>query len=1491
MSFYTFVLVLLYLECNHILGYKDIYNSVDVATPNSITSEDIQFSKLRAPPRIDNDNHKPIFVNCSTYAPSIVEEGERGQFVIQVQATDTDPSDSGGTLNYTIVAREHDRKYFSINPRTGEITTNTVFDRDEPSRMKEFWLTVQAADNGRPVLVDICTFKITITDINDNPPNIDGRNEASVVEDLKVNSEVMRVFAYDIDDGDNARLTYTLRPSDVEFSKYFRIDPDTGVIYLKESLNAKKGELFNAQIAVHDNPKTGVRRESNGEITIRVVSSEKKSPSFGNFPRNRSLPENFNDYDNDIITLEAFSNIDNPQLQFELVKGKTTQTNKDSTFILAPFTNTSRKVSVKLARNLDYETVTEYTLTVRVTNKDSLQAIVPIHITVEDVNDEIPTFNELIYGSVLENEEPGAEVMQVKAVDLDGTSANNIVSYKLDSEQDKFEINPQTGKVTTKIRFDREEESVYNVLVIAKDNSISALTKLQEPNSITQSFRVNIEDRNDNPPRFEKTMYTADSILESADVGKDVIIVLANDKDTAALITYNITEGNIDNAFSIERTTGRIKVASPLDYETHENYTLVVWASDGVYSDQAEVQIFITDVNDELPRFEPYQNKTIFEESIPDDCLISLKAYDPDIKDRSAPQRIVYRIKNEQENRFITIGRDDGCVRLTEALDRDPPNGFTFRQVYILAYDDDDSPTAQSKEAEWFLFLDDINDNAPILNLTEVVWYENEPIGTIVQLTAYDYDTNPNGPPFSYSIDSSSDNNDDYFEIVGDLLKALVVFDREKRKYYDVRIRIEDNGSPMQSGISVLRVIIGDRNDNDAKDGESEIFVYNYHFPAIEIGRVYVDDLDDWDLADKNFRWATDKNTYFGLDEATGTLTMFKDTPSGTYQLDFEVTEARIPSMPNIVHAVVIVTVQDLPEEAVQKSGSSRINDTSAELFVEKRIELSGNSSRELMQQQLSVALNTSLENVHVFTVMDKDGSGRLTDVRYSAHGSPYYERERMDAMLTDVHKQLETELLVHFVEVGINECMMETACPSETSCSNVLDVDNENPAVVFTNRTSFVGVNATYRAQCGQEVYPPFSCYNGGTANEGSVCTCPDAIHEGPHCEILNVGFTGNGWALYRPLPAWAEMLVRVEIHAVSPNGLIFYVGPYGNKPPPLVQDFLSLELKDGYPVVLVDYGSGTVRIEAKHKYLVDDTFHSITISLKTKEIQMSVDDSTASNRVVLRAPIGSNAILNVNGPLQLGGLRNKDVIHTAGWTYRPTDQGFSGCIRNLTYNKYTYNLGSPSEAANAIPNCSYGVLDAQFGIDSNFLVAILTCIGILIILLVAVVYHRTKQDYSPEKDPDETRDNIISYEDEGGGEGDAEYNPDVLQVPGHGQIDDDGKQYHANGGLLYQQSGDGLMNGLGSGPDIKHFLVKQKDSCDRDGNSQPYDDVRHYAYEGDGNSTGSLSSLASCTDDGDLKFKYLSNFGPRFRKLADMYGEDPSDEDSQDGGEESWC
>lgn len=98
------------------------------------------------------------------------------------------------------------------------------------------------------------------------------------------------------------------------------------------------------------------------------------------------------------------------EVAFELVKGRTAQTNKDQTFLLVP----EKEVAyIKLARSLDYEVVTEYTLTVRIRNKNLMDTSINIQIEIEDVNDEIPTFLEFHRGSVVENDSPGAQAIQV----------------------------------------------------------------------------------------------------------------------------------------------------------------------------------------------------------------------------------------------------------------------------------------------------------------------------------------------------------------------------------------------------------------------------------------------------------------------------------------------------------------------------------------------------------------------------------------------------------------------------------------------------------------------------------------------------------------------------------------------------------------------------------------------------------------------------------------------------------------------------------------------------------------------------------------------------------------------------------------------------------------------------------------------------------------------------------------------------------------------
>ena len=139
---------------------------------------------------------------------------------------------------------------------------------------------------------------------------------------------------------------------------------------------------------------------------------------------------------------------------------------------------------------------------------------------------------------------------------------------------------------------------------------------------------------------------------------------------------------------------------------------------------------------------------------------------------------------------------------------------------------------------------------------------------------------------------------------------------------------------------------------------------------------------------------------------------------------------------------------------------------------------------------------------------------------------------------------------------------------------------------------------------------------------------------------------------------------------------------------------------------------------------------------------------------------------------------------------------------------------------------------------------------------MLVFVVYNRRREAQIKYPGPDDdVRENIINYEDEGGGEGDQTgYDLSVLRMMAG--MD--------NGGPIIP----GMVKdkpSIGDPPDIETFLDSNKDRVDADPEANPYDDLRHYAYEGDGNSGGSLSSLNSGEDDADLEFEYLHNFGPR--------------------------
>lgn len=94
--------------------------------------------------------------------------------------------------------------------------------------------------------------------------------------------------------------------------------------------------------------------------------------------------------------------------------------------------------------------------------------------------------------------------------------------------------------------------------------------------------------------------------------------------------------------------------------------------------------------------------------------------------------------------------------------------------------------------------------------------------------------------------------------------------------------------------------------------------------PDTEIGRINVNDADDWDLPDKRFYWENEPDPNFSLDQDTGMLTMRNTSIQGYVgPLEFRVEDLKNKDS---VSAYVTVEVQKITHERVNNAGSIRIS-------------------------------------------------------------------------------------------------------------------------------------------------------------------------------------------------------------------------------------------------------------------------------------------------------------------------------------------------------------------------------------------------------------------------------------------------------------------------------------------------------------------------------------------------------------------------------------
>ncbi|XP_054284040.1 neural-cadherin isoform X4 [Macrosteles quadrilineatus] len=1336
------------IKVNHPLDYETIkeYNltiRVENNGAQQLASEATVYIMLE-----DVNDEIPLFTEREQ---ETVLEGEPiGTKVTQVNAIDKDGTFPNNQVTYYVVdsPRNEGKDFFEINLQTGEIFTKVVFDREKQGA---YALEVEARDNfpsarpnsgGQPNSVTKF-IRIGIADKNDNPPYFDkALYEAEVDENEDIQHTVLTVTAKDHDE--SSRIRYEITSGNIGGA--FAVKNMTGAIYVAGALDYETRKRYELRLAASDNLK-----ENYTTVVIHVKDVNDNPPVFERPTyRTQITEEDDRNLPKRVLQVTASDgDKDRPQniVYFLTGQGIDSDNPANSKFDINKTTG-----EIFVLKPLDRDQPNgrpqwRFTVFAQDEGGEGLVGYADVQVNLKDINDNAPIFPQGVYfGNVTENGTAGMVVMTMTAVDYDdpteGTNARLIYSIEKNVIEEEtgspiFEIESETGVIKTAVCcLDRERTPDYSIQVVAMDGGGLKGTG-------TASIRV--KDINDMPPMFTKDeWFTEVDETDGTNLPETPILtVTVHDEDETNKFQYKVIENSGYGAdkFTMVRNndgTGSLKIVQPLDYEDQlqsNGFRFRIQVNDkGEDNDNDKyhvayswVVVKLRDINDNKPQFErPNIEVSVYENAEVGKSLETFKASDPD---QGGKSRVSFAIDRSSDRKRQFLISQEGTVTIQRQLDREET---PRHQVKILAIDDGVPP--KTATATLTVIVQDINDNAPMfLKEYRPVLPEHVPPRKVVEVLATDDDdrSKSNGPPFTFRMDPNADDiirasfkvEHDQKGANGDgmaVVSSLRSFDREQQKEYLIPIVIKDSGNPAMSGTSTLTVIIGDVNDNKMQPGSKEIFVYNYmgQAPDTEIGRVYVYDLDDWDLPDKKFYWEGQEHPRFKLNEDSGMITMRQGTQGGRYQLRFKVydrkhTQTDIP-------ANVTVTVKEIPHEAVVKSGSVRLAGITDEDFIRVwnyRTQSIVRSKADRFRDKLADLLNTERDNVDVFSVQLRRKHPPLTDVRFSAHGSPYYKPVKLNGLVLMHREEIEKDVGINITMVGIDECLYENQ-NCEGSCTNTLDISNL-PYMVNANKTALVGVRVDVIAECTcgarnftkGESCRSNPCHNGGRCVEGRyglTCSCPSG-YSGPRCQQTARSFRGNGWAWYPPLEMCDTSHLSLEFITRKGDGQLLYNGPIVPPEPEeaMVSDYISLELERGQPRLLIDFGSGTLELKVKTKKSLDDgEWHRIDIFWDTENVRLVVDycksadiseledgtppefdDSSCQARGTI-PPF--NEYLNVNTPLQLGGRYVQEFDPTLyHWQAMPYGKGFDGCIRNLFHNSKLYDLAHPGLSRNSVSGC----------------------------------------------------------------------------------------------------------------------------------------------------------------------------------------------------------
>lgn len=273
------------------------------------------------------------------------------------------------------------------------------------------------------------------------------------------------------------------------------------------------------------------------------------------------------------------------------------------------------------------------------------------------------------------------------------------------------------------------------------------------------------------------------SVTENAAVGTSLGFAHASDPDVGDTKTFSVTGGTGASLFSIDSTTGEIKVAGAINYEAASSYTLNLQVIDnGGLIDTRVVTINVIDLN-EVPVLAP-AGPFAFNENIAAGTVVTTMS----ATDQDTAQTLTYTIESGNTGGMFAINAATGQITFTGSPDYETVNAYN-----LVIRVTDNGAGALYAEQTVAIAINDLNE-VPVLNPAGPFNInENVPPGTIVAtMVAADQD---GGQTLTYTIQSGNTGGMFSIDAATGVLSFAGSPNYENLNIYNLVIRVTDNGT------------------------------------------------------------------------------------------------------------------------------------------------------------------------------------------------------------------------------------------------------------------------------------------------------------------------------------------------------------------------------------------------------------------------------------------------------------------------------------------------------------------------------------------------------------------------------------------------------------------------------------------------------------------------------------------------------------------------